>query len=133
MGLKEKLDSLFKKQPSPAELERMDKKKIDADRARTEDLRARIDAASAFVTAMGLPEEESAEIRKFYRQTSECMREIAPTSFDVSGIDRYVDGIVTVLERAMIAPPQITSLDLLLDGKGDTALSVQDFVRKYKN
>ena len=38
-----------------------------------------------------------------------------------------------VLERAMIAPPQITSLDLLLDGKGDTALSVQDFVRKYKN
>ena len=101
MGLKEKLDSLFKKQPSPAELERMDKKKIDTDRARTEDLRARIDAASAFVTALGLPEEESAEIRKFYRQTSECMREIAPTSFDVSGIDRYVDGIVTVLERAM--------------------------------
>ena len=38
-----------------------------------------------------------------------------------------------VLERAMIAPPQITSLDLLLDGQGDTALSVQDFVRKYKN
>lgn len=38
-----------------------------------------------------------------------------------------------VLERAMIAPPQITSLDLFLDGKGEAALSVQDFVRKYKN
>ena len=101
MGLREKLDSLFKKQPTQAELERMDKKKIDADRARSEDLRARIDAASAFVSAMGLSEEESAEIRRYYRQTSECMREAGPCSFDVSGIDKYVDGIVTVLERAM--------------------------------
>ena len=36
-----------------------------------------------------------------------------------------------VLKQAMIAPPQITSLDIELDGKGNTALSVGDFVRKY--
>lgn len=38
-----------------------------------------------------------------------------------------------VLDRAMIAPPQITSLDIFLDGKGEAALSVSDFVRKYKS
>jgi len=38
-----------------------------------------------------------------------------------------------VLKKAMIAPPQITSLDIALDGKGDAALSVGDFVRKYAN
>lgn len=36
-----------------------------------------------------------------------------------------------VLKQAMIAPPQITSLDIELDGKGEAALSVDDFVRKY--
>lgn len=38
-----------------------------------------------------------------------------------------------VLDRAMIAPPQITSLDIALDGKGAAALSVGDFVQKYGN
>lgn len=36
-----------------------------------------------------------------------------------------------ILDRAMIAPPQITSLDIALDGKGAAALSVGDFVQKY--
>lgn len=38
-----------------------------------------------------------------------------------------------ILDRAMIAPPQITSLDIALDGKGAAALSVGDFVQKYGN
>lgn len=38
-----------------------------------------------------------------------------------------------VLKRAMIAPPQITSLDIALDGKNETVLSVGDFVQKYAN
>lgn len=38
-----------------------------------------------------------------------------------------------ILDRAMIAPPQITSLDIELDGKGAAALSVGDFVQKYAN
>ena len=38
-----------------------------------------------------------------------------------------------MLKRAQVEPPQITQLDLALQKAQSAALSVEDFVRKYKS
>ena len=101
MGLLEKMNSFLKKKPTKAEQERMDKKKVDGDRARMEDFRARIDAAGAFPARGRFSEEETAELRRYFYTTSECAKSISAVGFDVTGIDAKISGLITVLERAM--------------------------------
>ena len=101
MGLLEKMASFVKKQPTKAELERMDKKKIDGDRARMEDLRARVEAAGAFAPSAKMEPEDVEEIKRYFQAISGYMKNTSATAFDVTGVDKYMADIISVLERAM--------------------------------
>ena len=46
MGILDKMRSFLKRKPTQAELDRLDKKKVEGDRGRMEDLRARLDAVN---------------------------------------------------------------------------------------
>ena len=97
----DKIANFLKKKPSKAELERISKQKADKDRARMEDIKARIIAAGAGVSKMGLDPDDEAEIRRYFGQVAQCADNVSVQSFDVERIDRYISGIVDVLERTV--------------------------------
>lgn len=98
MGLLSKLRG----EPSKAELDREAKKKVEADRARMEDLRARLEAVAAISSgADRCGEEEAVMIRSYLKNASEGMKNVMPASFDVTGIDQKVSGLIQVLERTL--------------------------------
>ncbi len=101
MELLDKMKSFLKKKPTKAELERIDKKKVDADRARMEDLRARLDAAGAFPPSANMTDEEKQNIRQYFNHTAACAKDVSAAAFDVTAIDKNIAGIMTILERAM--------------------------------
>lgn len=101
MELLDKMKSFLKKKPTKAELERIDKKKVDADRARMEDLRARLDAAGAFAPSANMTDEEKQNIRQYFNHTAACAKDVSAAAFDVTAIDKNIAGIMTILERAM--------------------------------
>ena len=101
MGILDKMRSFLKRKPTQAELDRLDKKKVEGDRGRMEDLRARLDAAAVFPRGRQFSPEDEEEIRNLFRNASECIKNVPAVGFDVSGIDRNVAGIVTILERAV--------------------------------
>ena len=99
MGMLEKASDLFRKKPTKAEQERIDKKKVDADRARMEDIRARLDAI-VIRPNEGITEEDAKEIRRTFFQLSEAAKNAGAVGFPVETIDRHISGMVTVLEKA---------------------------------
>ena len=101
MELFEKIANFLKKKPSKAELERISKQKADKDRARMEDIRSRITAAGAGVSKLKLDPDDEAEIRRYFAQVAQCADNVGVQGFDVEKIDRYISGIVNVLERAV--------------------------------
>ena len=96
MGLLSKL----KGEPSRAELDREAKKKVEADRARMEDLRARLEASAA-ISSGHFDEEDALRVRAYLKNASESMKNVMPASFDVTGIDRKISGLIQVLERSL--------------------------------
>lgn len=101
MELLDKMKSFLKKEPTKAELERIDKKKVDADRTRMEDLRARLDAAGAFAPSANMTDEDKQKIRQYFNHTAACAKDVSAAAFDVTAIDKNIAGIMTILERAM--------------------------------
>lgn len=101
MGILEKMKSFLKKKPTQAELERMDKKKVELDRGRMESIRARLEAAAAFPRGRYFSPEDEAEIRELFRSAADCAKNAPVVGFDTTGIDTKISGIVTILERAV--------------------------------
>ena len=97
----EKMKNFLKKKPTKAELERMDKRKVEADRGRMEDIHARLEAAAAFPRGRYFKPEDEQEIRELFRSAADCVKNAPVVGFDVSAIDSKLSGIVTILERAV--------------------------------
>ena len=101
MDLLEKMRGFLRKKPSKAELERIDKKKVEADRARMEDLRARLESAGVFAPSAPMTDEERATVRAYFREACAQAKDVMATSFKVEEIDRHTADTVSILERAM--------------------------------
>lgn len=91
----------FKKEPSQAEQNRLDKKKTEQDRARMEDLKSRLVAASAFVSTANLTDEQKKEVRALCNEAAQKADSVVAVTFRVEGIDKCMSDTMGILERAL--------------------------------
>ena len=65
-----------------------------------EDFRARLESAAAFVSGQ-FGEEESLRIRQLLKSTAESTKNVAVSSFDVTGVDRRIGDILQKMEKVI--------------------------------